>query len=245
MVRKVWEDGTVTDDSITADLNSASRSAMDSASRGLQARQVAAPEHAPLGHRIDQHKLSRATGSDLTSHVQQREVAENERFRSNLQRINEILGDTDPFTGQAVPGQKRKGGGLTHEDLFEGLDENDLGSVGIQGSWEVVPMEARTKDGSVIPVWKVMMEGAIKMEFPHMFRLESAAQRAWSILNQTGNVNDQRLVQLIESEKQYTMLMKRARVLKESAMSGDAAARTELMRVKGNLDALALKLGSF
>ena len=112
------------------------------------------------------------------------------------------------------------------------------------GDWGVEKMFARLRSGKQVPVWKVTNE-ATGMGIERPFRIQEPAQRVASILNQTGNVNDQRIVSVMEAYDTHIELMKQMRglkrQLKESTRKGPIKQR--IAEIRDELEEVNYKLG--
>lgn len=200
--------------------------------------------------RKNQH---RALTGDRIGEVQARELAENEKFKEINRKIREIVGDSDPFTGAVVskPVQQRSPLGLEdldfgdtggHADEFLSEDMTPARPEKPKGRWMIEHMVVTTKQGKRIPVWK-LVESNLKMQIPHPFRLEAAAQRVLSVLNRTGNPSDPRVNALIEAELKHINLLKQIRMTRESIKEGNTRMKPKLQQLLVEFDQINSKLG--
>ena len=111
-----------------------------------------------------------------------------------------------------------------------------------EGAWKVTKFGAKLKSGKTVPVWKVMDEST-GMEIPKPFRIQEPAHRIATIINQTGNVNDQRIKGILEAYDQHVNLMKKSRILRKKIDEGQQDLRPKLQQVRSLLEEVNYKLG--
>ena len=108
--------------------------------------------------------------------------------------------------------------------------------------WTVKKFQAKLRSGKKIPVWKVFNEKT-KMSMETPFRIMEAAERIAAILNQTGDVNDQRIKGIMEAYNRHRALMKHIRQLREAINAGRKSLRPKLTEATDELEQINYKLG--
>ena len=108
--------------------------------------------------------------------------------------------------------------------------------------WTVKKFQATLRGGKKIPVWKVFNEKT-KMSMDTPFRIMEAAERIAAILNQTGDVNDQRIRGIMEAYNRHRQLMKYMRQLREAIKAGRKSLRPKLTEAQDELEQINYKLG--
>jgi paraquat-inducible protein B len=110
------------------------------------------------------------------------------------------------------------------------------------GSWKVMKESARLRNGNTVPVWLVADEDS-GMEIKRPYRIQEAAQRIAAILNQSGNVNDQRIKRVNEAYEKHIELMKQIRVCKKAINEGQTDKKKRLSALRAKLEEVNYILG--
>lgn len=228
------------------------------------------------------------TARDVVADVQAREMSENQRLRESYRKIKALMGEDgdQPAPRRQAPqmprqqAQPQRRGGLSMDDLMEGLTQEDLQAFGsgfeqfagevagnmytqgygepdeatmmmeemhsaprsTGGSWTVEKASAKLKSGAQIPVWLVS-DSVTGMEIKKPFRIQEAAQRIASILNQSGNVNDPRMRAVMEAYDKHIELMKQIRTVKKQIQEGQTNKKGRLLALREQLEQVNYKLG--
>lgn len=111
-----------------------------------------------------------------------------------------------------------------------------------EGTWGVNKLSARLRSGKTVPVWKVIDEDT-KMEFPTPFRIQAPAHRISTILNNTGNVNDNRIKRVVEAYNKHISLMKGIRQARQRVQEGQQSYKKRLFRLQEELEEVNVILG--
>jgi len=109
----------------------------------------------------------------------------------------------------------------------------------IQRYWASQELKAKLTSGSTVPVWKVVNEKT-GMELPTPFRLKEVADKITMVLNETGNMNDNRVVKTIDMYNRRIKIVKEVNTLKENT---DASSKNKVKILKEELTAIDFKLG--
>lgn len=112
-----------------------------------------------------------------------------------------------------------------------------------EGDWKIKKQGARLKgSGNVVPVWQVVQEST-GMNIPKYFRVQEPAERIATILNQTGNVNDPRIGNVINLYEEHVSLMKELRKTKRLVKEGRGEYAQHLRGLRTKLEEVNYKLG--
>lgn len=233
--------------------------AKDAAQFGLHSNPSANIEGTPLDNSAT-NKLANPRNVDLGDDDARHH--EDEKMREAHRKIVESGGLTLADLGMVGPAARQMGSGLerTAEKVAQDLmhqgynnatpDEAALlaESYGRQptpptGSWGAQKFMARIKGiQNPVPVWKVIDEDT-GIEVPTVFRIQEPADRAASILNESGNLNDPRFKGLIKSYSEHVRLMRESRKLRRAIKEGRQNLRPKLQEVLGELEVANYKLG--
>jgi hypothetical protein len=95
--------------------------------------------------------------------------------------------------------------------------------------WGIKQYMAEMRNGGEIPVWKVS-NSSTGFALDKVFRIKEVAQKLVMILNETGNINDTRVVSLINSYDKRDKLLKEIRVLQKDPK--DKPMKTKIIESK-------------
>lgn len=109
------------------------------------------------------------------------------------------------------------------------------------GEWKPVLVVKELANGKSKEVWQVRGPGVAKIDFD--FRHEVVAATAAAAINETNNVNDNRVTRLMQLSTTETRLLSEARKAKTLMESGDKKASASLKELKGQLDQVRRVLG--
>lgn len=109
------------------------------------------------------------------------------------------------------------------------------------GEWRPVLVVKELAGGKSKEVWQVRGPGVAKIDFD--FRHEIVAATAAAAINETNNVNDNRVTRLIQLSTQETRLLSEARKAKTLMESGDKKGAASLKDLKAQLAKVRAVLG--
>lgn len=109
-------------------------------------------------------------------------------------------------------------------------------------TWKAQKMNARLKSGNVVPVWKVIDEKT-GMEMPTPFRIEEVADRIVNILNESGNVNDPRIVSVTSNYNKRVQIMKEMKQVKQMIAEGQTSKKARFQQLQSDLASVDYRLG--
>jgi hypothetical protein len=108
-------------------------------------------------------------------------------------------------------------------------------------SWTVKKFLGETRGGTTVAVWKVQNSDS-GIAFDKLFRIESVAFRIASLLNESNNIGDPRVVSVLRDYDKRDKLLKEARVLERE--TGDKPMKQSRLRaVRAEIASLDYKLG--
>lgn len=109
--------------------------------------------------------------------------------------------------------------------------------------WKTVKHQATLKgSGKKVPVWKVMNE-ITSMSIEKPFRIQEAAERIATILNQTGNTSDPRIRGIMEAYDEHVSVMKKIRTIRGAIKAGRKDLGGRLVEAQDRLEQINYKLG--
>ncbi len=113
----------------------------------------------------------------------------------------------------------------------------------VSHDWMTEKYQATLKGtGKKVPVWKIKNKvSGMGMEKP--FRIQEAAERIVTILNQTGNANDPRIKSIMEAHDEHIAVMKHIRMLRGAIKEGRKDLGGRLVEAQERLEAINYKLG--
>ncbi len=113
----------------------------------------------------------------------------------------------------------------------------------VSHDWMTEKYQATLKGtGKKVPVWKIKNKvSGMGMEKP--FRIQEAAERIVTILNQTGNANDPRIKSIMEAHDEHIAVMKHIRMLRGAIKEGRKDLGGRLTEAQERLEAINYKLG--
>lgn len=107
--------------------------------------------------------------------------------------------------------------------------------------WGLKAFIGETKSGNQIPVWKVQNSRTGTL-LNTMFRVESVAQKVAMLLNESGDSNDPRALQITQLYEKRDKLLKEARVLEKTA-AGKPMKSDRLRVIRDEINQLDYRLG--
>jgi hypothetical protein len=107
--------------------------------------------------------------------------------------------------------------------------------------WKVKQYLGETRGGSKVHVWKVE-NPRTGTKLDTLFRVEGVANRVALLLNETGDLNDPRVVGLVGAYNKRDKLLKEARALQKSA-DGKPMKSDRLRQIQAEINQLDYRLG--
>lgn len=108
-------------------------------------------------------------------------------------------------------------------------------------NWKVKQYLGETRGGSKVHVWKLEnARSGVKLDT--LFRVEAVANRLALLLNETGDLNDPRVVGLVNAYNKRDKLLKEARALQKSA-NGKPMKSDRLRQIQAEINQLDYRLG--
>jgi hypothetical protein len=107
--------------------------------------------------------------------------------------------------------------------------------------WKVKRYLGETRSGNEVHVWRVE-NTKTGSKLQNLFRLEGVASRIALMLNESGDLNDPRVVSLANSYEKRDKLLKEARLLERSA-DGKVMKSERLRQIRAEINQLDYKLG--
>jgi hypothetical protein len=107
--------------------------------------------------------------------------------------------------------------------------------------WKTRQYLGETKSGSKIPVWKVenLKDGS---SVKTLFKIESIADKVAMFLNESGNINDHRIVSIIAAYEKRDKILKEIRLL-ERDIEDKPMKKERLINMRAEINRLDYKLG--
>jgi len=153
----------------------------------------------------------------------------------------------DDFSGFGDPGlvQRQPRQNLTEQmpDFGDFLAEEEAPKRSAPkpaATWSAKRFIAETKGGANIPVWKIVSSAGFSQE--KIYRVEGVALKIAALLNESGNMNDPRVVKVIADYDKRDRILKEIRTLEKEA-AGKPMKQERLRLLRGELTTLDYKLG--
>lgn len=127
---------------------------------------------------------------------------------------------------------------VRHALDLEPTQEEQSGRLSL---WRIKRYLGETRSGNEVHVWRVE-NTKTGSKLQNLFRLESVASRIALMLNESGDLNDPRVVSLANSYEKRNKLLKEARLLERSA-DGKAMKSERLRQIRAEINQLDYKLG--
>lgn len=108
-------------------------------------------------------------------------------------------------------------------------------------NWKVKRYLGETRGGSEVHVWRVE-NAKTGTKLPSLFRIEGVASRIVLALNESGDLNDPRVLSLTNAYEKRDRLLKEARQLEKSA-DGKQMKSERLRQIRAEINQLDYKLG--
>lgn len=109
-------------------------------------------------------------------------------------------------------------------------------------TWSAKKLRAKLTNGEIVPVWKVT-DSQSGIEMPTNFRIVEFAERVADILNETGNINDARVVSTTGAYNKRVKLLKEMKQAKLNAQEGDISAKKRVSILKEEIAAIDYRFG--
>ncbi len=108
-------------------------------------------------------------------------------------------------------------------------------------NWRVKRYLGETRSGEEVHVWKVE-NAKTGNSLRNLFRIEGVASRIAMILNESGNLNDSRIVSLVNAYEKRDKMLKEARAL-EKTVDGKEMKSERLRALRAEINQLDYRLG--